>query len=154
MLDARKATADAPANNLTPRALILNVGNDVRIGFDIDMLRIAAIWRGPGVTPVSMSQGSYQPAVWGKKAPEGQGLLPRIDGEPIILNHLFASVQMIADPRPDGPDSTEIARGPLPPEIGEFKAINFTPKQISIEYTLNGDHRRDVFNITNQTIGK
>ena len=90
VLDARKAGPDGPTNNLTPRGLILNVGGDVHVCFDVDLLRIAAVWRGPGVTPVSMAQGSYENENWGKKAPEGQGLLPKIVGEPLLLNSLLS----------------------------------------------------------------
>src|SRR5688500_17918872 len=70
-LDARKV-AGSPTNNLTPRGLIINLGGDVYVCFDVDLLRVAAIWKGPGVTPVSMAQGSYENENWGKKAPEGQ----------------------------------------------------------------------------------
>src|SRR5687767_7220797 len=75
VLDARKAAPSAPTNNLTPRGLILKVARDLQVCFDVDLVRVAAVWRGPGVTPVSMSQGSYENENWGKKAPEGQGLL-------------------------------------------------------------------------------
>src|SRR6187401_3368215 len=59
-LDARKFAA----NNLTPRGIIINFTNDLRVCFDIDLLRVSAAWQGPGVTPVSMSQGSYSAANW------------------------------------------------------------------------------------------
>jgi mono/diheme cytochrome c family protein len=153
VLDARKAAPDAPTNNLTPRGIILNVAPDVHVCFDVDMLRVAAVWRGPGVTPVSMSQGSYENENWGKKAPEGQGLLPRIVGEPITLNDLFSSIGTNADPRAAGPDPTEIGRGPLPADLGEFKAIDFKPGDVWLEYSLKGKTRRDHFSITNGTAG-
>jgi mono/diheme cytochrome c family protein len=149
VLDARKAAHDAPTNNLTPRGLILNLGDDIRVCFDIDMLRVAAVWRGPGVTPVSMSQGSYENENWGKKAPEGQGLLPKIVGEPLMLNDLLSGIDAKEDPRPPGPDPTEIGRGPLPTEIGEFKAINFGRKGVSIDYRLKGEDFSDHFGDTN-----
>src|SRR6266850_7280370 len=76
VLDARDLGEGWPTNNLTPRGLILNLGNDCWACFDVDLLRMSAIWEGKGVTPVSMAQGSYHDA--GHKAPEGQETLPRI----------------------------------------------------------------------------
>lgn len=148
-LDARKAAPDGPTNNLTPRGLILDVGGDIRVCFDIDLLRVAAVWRGPGVTPVSMAQGSYENENWGKKAPEGQGLLPRIVGEPLVLNDLFSAIGAKADPRAPGPDASETGRGPLPSQVGEFKAVEFASNGVWLEYTLNGKNHHDYFGRTN-----
>src|SRR5258707_783391 len=62
VLDARELGKEWPADNLTPRGLILNLGNDCWACFDTELLRMAAIWEGKGVTPVGMAQGSYQRA--------------------------------------------------------------------------------------------
>src|SRR5262245_7052295 len=59
VLDARKLGAGWPADNLTPRGLILNLGHGCWACFDTELIRISAIWSGPGVTSVAMSQGSY-----------------------------------------------------------------------------------------------
>src|SRR5204863_6233697 len=80
VLDARNLGPGWPTNNLTPRGLILNLGNDCWACFDTELLRMSAVWHGLGVTPVSLSQGSYNRP--GHKAAEGQEKLPRIDGEP------------------------------------------------------------------------
>jgi mono/diheme cytochrome c family protein len=156
VLDARQAAPDCATNNLTPRGLIINVASNVHVCFDIDLLRIAAVWRGPRVTPVSMAQGSYQNENWGKKAPEGQGLLPKIVGEPLMLNGLFTSCAwdkpLPNDPRPPGPDPSETGRGPLPPDLGEFKAINFGTNGVELEYIWRGQHVRERFTITNSTL--
>src|SRR5947209_6745102 len=76
VLDARKVGDDLPADNLTPRGLILNLGHDCWACFDTDLLRMSAIWTGQGVSPLSMSQISYHVA--GAKATEGEVDLPRI----------------------------------------------------------------------------
>ncbi|HEY6227997.1 MAG TPA: c-type cytochrome [Verrucomicrobiae bacterium] len=155
-LDARKAAPDCPTNNLIPRGLILNVGGDVHVCFDVDLLRIAAVWKGPGVTPVSMAQGSYENENWGKKAPEGQGLLPKIVGEPLLLNSLLSGCggekALSSDPRPAEPDPTETGRGPLPAELGEFKAINFGKEGLSLEYMWRGNLVRERYVITNSIL--
>src|SRR5437763_16461650 len=76
VLDARKLGNGFPDDNLTPRGIILNLGNECWACFDPDLLRVSAIWTGHAVTAVSMSQISYRsPAA---KATEGQKDLPRI----------------------------------------------------------------------------
>ncbi|MGH9309346.1 MAG: hypothetical protein ACRD1U_08235, partial [Vicinamibacterales bacterium] len=59
VLDARTAGAGLPADNLSPRAIILNLGNGLWAAFDTDLVRVAAMWRGKGVTPVALAPGSY-----------------------------------------------------------------------------------------------
>src|SRR6476469_1708204 len=102
VLDARDLAQEWPTNNLTPRGLILNLGNGCWACFDTELLRVSAIWFGPGVTPASLSQGSYnQP---GHKAPEGQEKLPRIAGELWTASGIYAGWQIgerptLSDPR-------------------------------------------------------
>src|SRR6185312_8572658 len=59
VLDARQAGPDFPADNLTPRGLILNLGHDCWACFDTDLLRVSALWRGYAVTPVELAPISY-----------------------------------------------------------------------------------------------
>jgi mono/diheme cytochrome c family protein len=56
------------------------------------------------------------------------------------------------DPRQAGPNPTEIGRGPLPLEVGEFKAINFGANGLSVEYVLRGAAVRERFDVTNSTL--
>ena len=42
VLDARRAGPGFPANNLTPRGLVVNLGRGYWVGFDTDLLRVAA----------------------------------------------------------------------------------------------------------------
>ena len=67
VVDARLSSGSWMSNNLTPRGLVLNLSNDCWACFDLDLLRVTAVWRGGAVSPVSMSQGSYHRAGW--KAP-------------------------------------------------------------------------------------
>lgn len=94
VLDARKLGAGWPANNLTPRGLILNLGHGCWACFDTDLLRIAAIWSGSAevpLAPVSMSQGSYHAA--GVKASEGQKKLPVPMGNIWLANGIYPGWQ-------------------------------------------------------------
>ncbi len=143
VLDARSLGAGWPADNLTPRGLILNLGHGYWACFDTDLLRVAAIWSGTGVTPVGMAQGSYHDAA--AKAPEGQGTLPTIAGTPLVSNGLYPGWQLdhgrapsLVDPRPAGPDSRELARGPLDPAAGRFRAVQITSNGVMLEYNVHG----------------
>src|SRR5262245_5471100 len=74
ILDARQAGAGLQTNNLTPRGLVLNLGNNLWACFDTDLLRVAAIWQGeegkPSVTPNALAPKSYH--LSGGKTPGGQ----------------------------------------------------------------------------------
>src|SRR5688572_18046694 len=123
VLDARKAGPTWPADNLTPRGLILNLGHGCWACFDTELLRVSAVWSGTGVTPVSMSQGSYHTA--GVKVPEGQEMLPQIIGAPWLANGIYPGWQtgeriLMTDPREPAPDGKEVGRGPLAPTAGRF----------------------------------
>lgn len=141
VLDARKLGSEFPTNNLTPRGIILNLGHGCWACFDTDLLRVSAIWNGAGVTPVSMSQGSYHTA--GLKAQEGQDKLPQIAGDAWLANGIYPGWQIgerIAqtDPRPPGPDPKEVGRGPLPVSFGKFKAVRLLNQTAQLEYEVAG----------------
>lgn len=141
VLDARALGDGWPADNLTPRGLVLNLGHGLWACFDIDLLRVSAIWAGDGVTPVSMSVGSYHLA--GAKAPEGQGTLPRLQGTPWLASGLYpgwqaGSAVTLTDPRPTDPDPRELGRGPLAPDLGRFRAIRLTADGPVLQYDVLG----------------
>ncbi len=146
VLDARKLGKGWPTENLTPRGIILNLGNDCWACFDVDLLRVSAIWQGKGITPTGMAQGSYH--VQGAKAPEGQGKLPQIVGTPWIANGLYPGWQAgekisREDPREQGRDTNEIGRGPLPADLGKFKAARLLAHGVCLEYEVNGTSIRE-----------
>lgn len=141
VLDARKVSPPGATNNLTPRGLILNLGQGAWACFDVDLLRISALWTGPGLTPVSMSQGSYHAA--GVKAPDGQRVLPEIQGDVWLANGVYPGWQWaehvtLADPRPPGPDPREVGRGPLSPELGRFRSVRIFPDGVELRYEVQG----------------
>src|SRR6266542_782413 len=126
VLDARKLGHELPADNLAPRGIILNLGMDCWACFDTDLLRMSAVWVGPGISPVSMSQVSYHSP--GTKAPEGQDSLPQIVGTPWLANGIYPGWQAgeqfsLTDPREPAPDNQEVGRGPLSASAGRFKAV-------------------------------
>ncbi len=141
VVDARRAGAAFPSDNLTPRALVLRVGSDVWAAFDVDLIRVAAIWRGTGVTPVALAPGSYHHP--DKKTPGGQSPLPEPDGPVWLANGIYPGWQIgktvsLADPREPAPSPEEVGRGPLSEELGRFKAIRQVAHGVVLEYTAGG----------------
>lgn len=140
-LDARALGPGWPADNLTPRALILNLGRGLWAAFDADLLRVSALWAGTGITAVGMAQGSYHDP--GFKAPEGQRALPRIAGTPWIATGLYPGWQATSsptevDPRDPGVDPRELSRGPMSPAHGRFRSIRLTTAGAALEYEVRG----------------
>ncbi len=141
-LDARHLGPGWPTNNLTPRGVILNLGNDCWACFDTDLLRMSAIWLGPGISATSMSQISYHSP--GTKAIEGQDHLPQLLGDPWLANGIYPGWQSggapysLNDPREPAPSPQEIGRGPIPPSLGRFNALRLTRRGARIEYEAGG----------------
>lgn len=141
VLDARRAGAGWPEDNLTSRGLILNLGLGHWACFDVDLLRVALVWRGDAVSPVSMAQGSYHDP--GHKAPEGIHALPEPMGTPWLATGirpgwLAGDDPDWTDPRDPGPDAREVGRGPLPSGRGTFRALRLVEGGVVLEYEVAG----------------
>ena len=146
VLDARKAAAGLAANNLAPRTLVLNLGHDCWLAFDPDLLRVAALWRGRGVTPRALAPGSYHDP--GYKTAGGQSPLPEPDGEIWLANGIYPGWQTGArltldDPREPAPSPEEVGRGPLPESFGRFDAVRQTSRGAVLEYTASDARVRE-----------
>lgn len=141
VVDARQMGSGFPTNNLTARGVVLPLGHGCWAAFDLDLLRVAAVWRGDGVTPVSMAQGSYHTA--GRKAPEGQADLPRPGGRIWLATGLYAGTQAggnfsTEDPRDVGDDPGEVGRGPLPSGWGRFRSVGMAGDLATFRYETSG----------------
>src|SRR5690606_22414128 len=112
VVDARAAGAPFPADNLTPRALVLNLGRDCSAAFDTDLLRVAAVWRGRGVTPVALAPGPHPDG--SRKTPLGQAPAPEPGGTVWVASGIYPGWQRGDRPRFD--DRREPA--PSPEEVG------------------------------------
>ena len=146
VIDAGHAGLDFPAINLTPRALVFPLGRDLWAAFDTDLLRIAAIWRGDGVTPRALAPGSYHTP--DKKTPGGQFPAPEPDGKVWLANGIYAGWQRAArpsldDPREPAPSIEEVGRGPLPETMGQFNAVRMVRGGVVLEYTAGGTDVRE-----------
>ena len=146
VIDAGRAGAGFPARNLTPRGLVLRIGADHWVGFDTDLLRVAAMWRGKGVTPTALAPGSYNKP--DKKTPGGQTALPEPDGKVWIANGIYPGWQTgerpaFDDPREPAPSPEEVGRGPLAEGAGRFKAVRQVRRGVVLEYTAGGADVRE-----------
>jgi cytochrome c2 len=140
-LDVRKAGAFSAADNLTPRGLILPLGHGIQACFDLDLLRVSAVWTGEGVTPVSMAQISYQK--WDDKSDVGEGdkALPRPIGHVWLANGIYPGWQLgpkpiPGDPRAPAPSPEEVGRGPVDPSLGRFRGLRVTKGGVCLEYSV------------------
>ncbi|MCC6233187.1 MAG: c-type cytochrome, partial [Verrucomicrobiales bacterium] len=149
VLDAPNLPGAAGATrNLTPRGLVIRVTDRTWACFDVDLLRWSAIWEGDGVTPVSMSQGSYASDRAGQKAPEGQRVLPEPAGRVRWVTGTAPGwargvLPAWTDPRPRAPDPTEVGLGPLPVERGRFRAWGVDGSGPWVEYDAEGARVRE-----------
>jgi mono/diheme cytochrome c family protein/glucose/arabinose dehydrogenase len=156
VLDAGNDGKALPKQNLTPRALVLNLGRECWVAFDLDMLRVAAIWRGKGVTPVALAPGSYHDVT--RKTPGGQFPAPAPDGRLWFTNGIYPGWQAgvrfsLADPREPAPSPEEVGRGPLPDGMGRFEALRRVQGGVVLEYTAAGGARVREWMTLSETAG-
>lgn len=144
ILDARREGVGA--NNLTPRGLVLKLAHECWVCFDTDLLRVAAVWRGKGVTDKALAPGSYLDA--GRKTPGGQFPAPQPDGKLWLGNGLFPGWQSsgrvsVNDPREPAPSVEEVGRGPVAENIGRFNGVRLVKDGVVLEYTASGAEVRE-----------
>lgn len=148
ILDARKAGGNFPANNLTPRGLVLNLGQECWVGFDVDLLRVAEVWQGKGVSDKALAPGSYHDI--GRKTPGGQFPAPEPLGTIWLANGIYPGWQIgekpvLTDPREPAPSPEEVGRGPLPEKMGRFQALRHVRGGVVLEYSAHGAEVREWF---------
>ncbi len=149
ILDARREGVGA--NNLTPRGLVLKLDHDCWACFDTDLLRVAAVWRGKGVTDKALAPGSYLDP--GRKTPGGQFPAPQPDGKLWLGNGLFPGWQRgsqvsTTDPREPAPSVEEVGRGPVSEDIGRFEAVRLVKGGAVLQYQAGGSEVREWWQAT------
>jgi len=151
VLDAGRAGPGFASRNLTPRGLVLKVGSDQWAAFDVDLLRVAAVWRGKGVTPKALAPGSYHNP--DRKTPGGQSPAPEPDGAVWLANGIYPGWQTGADlsfddPREPAPSPEEVGRGPLTEREGRFKALRQVRSGVVLEYTAGSASVSERFTVS------
>ncbi|CAN5429133.1 hypothetical protein BH23VER1_BH23VER1_15490 [soil metagenome] len=149
-VDARHLGDTFPADNLTPRALVLRLGEDTYAAFDTDLLRLSAAWHGGFLTPDTIAMRSYQNPR--DKMGPGQESLPKPVGTPIVANGLYPGWSVgdpvLEDPRHPGADPREIGRGSLPPGMGRFNGVYANGSQAVLSYRVGDCEIREVMSVT------
>ncbi|MBL9213562.1 MAG: hypothetical protein JNL92_24060, partial [Opitutaceae bacterium] len=102
VLEVRPDAGRGLPGSITPRGLILNLGAELWAGIDVDLLRVAAIWQGPGLTPVALAPGSHREPT--RTTPGGQKPLPEPIGSIWAANGVYPGWQVgsrptVTDPR-------------------------------------------------------
>jgi cytochrome c2 len=140
-LDLRPQSPNAIPWNITPRGIILNLGNGCWACFDTELLRVSAIWAGKGVTAEGLAPLTYKTK--DVKTTGGQSSLPKPDGQVWLTNGVYPGWQTsekisLQDQREPQPSKEEPGRGPLPADEGRFKAIHVAGRDAVLEYTVAG----------------
>src|ERR1041384_5629598 len=113
ILDARAAGEGFPTNDLTPRAVVLNLRHNLWMSSNTALLRIACLWQGekgkPPVTPNALAPKSYH--LSGGKTPGGQFPAPEPVGKVWLANAIYPGWQVLksADDQPSFPAPREPA---------------------------------------------
>jgi cytochrome c2 len=138
-------TDDLPPS-LTPRGLVLNLGAGCWAAFDVDLLRLTAVWQGAGLTPVALAPGSHlQP---NRSTPGGQKPAPEPMGKLWLANGLYPGWQIgeqpeFSDPRSPAPSPEEVGRGPLPESVGRLAALHHVADGVVLEYRVGDTQARE-----------
>jgi cytochrome c2 len=156
IVDARKAGAGLPEDNLTPRGLVLNLGQGCWVCFDTDLLRVAAVWQGAGLSDKALAPGSYHDV--SRKTPGGQFPAPEPLGKVWLANGIHAGGAEgesldLSDPRSPAPSPEEVGRGPLPYALGRFETVRLLGNSAVLEYTLGGTRVREWWTASPGTTG-
>jgi len=138
-LDLRGLGKGLPEDNLAVRGLHVRLG-DHWACFDTDLLRFSAIWRGDFQELRNMAHTSYK--IPGKKTAAGQEKLARLKGDLLMVNGLYAGAReggaSFGDPRASFEDDSEIGRGPLPRNDGQFLGHRIHGDRVQLRYRVGG----------------
>lgn len=144
-LDARETGELA---GITPRGIILKLGNGYFACFDPDLLRISLVWKtdagGSPITLNGMAPGSYHDAF--KKSPGGQAALPKPIGKAVwetgIHPGWFVGEKPklpLTDPRTPGFDAEEVGRGPVSAAIMRWNGLELLAQErVVLRYEVGG----------------
>lgn len=139
--DARSKNEETFEENLVPRAMVFPLAGDCFVAYDVDLLRVAAVWTA-GELPLvnaNMAVNSYPYRF--SKVGAGTDALPQPNGEIWFQNGIYAGVGIgvprILDPRPELPAHELVTRGGLDPSLARFLGVDVT-HGVEIEYEVGG----------------
>jgi mono/diheme cytochrome c family protein len=135
-LDAGMTGGAFPARNLAVRCVVLMLDDDTHACFDTDLLRVAAAWRGGFMKQTTMAQVSYD------KPFNKNNAIPQLIGTPIVATGIYpgwmGAEPAYHDPRPAGPNPTDVGRGPIAAERGRWNGVHVVGKSAVLSYIVEG----------------
>jgi len=148
-LSVDASSEDAPGSNWVPRGVVVRVSEQLWALYDVDLVRLAAVWRGGFPQGVTIAQHSYQNTK--KKAGGGQKAVPRFKGRLLNATGMYPGLYAEAtgiqatDPRDRGPDEGELGRGPVDFEkFGRWRGIELRGDETVVVYEAAGGTVREV----------
>lgn len=114
--------AKFPANNDADKGIALILGNEAFACFDMDLLRVSALWTGGYITPVGVT---FNGAHGGHPSIAGEQQL----GTPALPG--WSTDGAFKDPRPE-------PYGPLPKEMGRYKGLYVVGMDVVLTYDVFG----------------
>ncbi len=159
-VDARQVGGGFPDRNMTPRALVLPLGQDLWVAWDTDLLRVALVWQGePGGAPLtaeSMATISYVNAK--VIVHEGQRQVPKPIGKPLLASGIHEGWKVLlpgedqpvfVDPRTPAPTEGEVGKGPLPGVETGLRSVNFAGHgKVTLSYEVEGTRVVESFRLS------
>lgn len=140
---------DAPRSNWVPRGVVVRVSEGLWALYDVDLVRLAAVWRGEFPQGVTIAQHSYQDTR--KKAGAGQKAVPRVKGRLLNATGMYPGLYsggtgiQATDPRDRGPDEGELGRGPVDFEkFGRWRGIELRGEESVVVYGAGGGTVREI----------
>src|SRR5699024_9963592 len=135
-VDARKLGPAFPDDNVVPRCLALQLGEQAYACFDTDMLRWAVAWTGDFLPMVTMAQISY------RDFHNKDNKIPEPLGTPQIATGLYpgwmGANPSFTDPRPPAPNPDGPSWGPVSPEKGRWNGVYLQGDQVVLSYSVRG----------------
>lgn len=130
-----------PRSNWVPRGVVVRVAEDLWALYDVDLVRLAAVWKGSFPEGATIAQLSYQNTK--VKAAGGQKAVPRFEGSllsfTVMLPGLWQGEEPATDPRDRGPDEKELGRGPAEfGKHGRWGGVHLDSRGVSVNYTFGG----------------
>jgi len=155
-LDCRGLAPAGTRDNLTPRGIIMPLGEQVYVCFDTELLRVAAIWQGDFVTPHGMAMFSYNEPL--REISSGQNKLSKPRGKIWAATGLYPGWSRIdnpitSDPRPRGEDERELGRGPLSNEAGRWLGVVDAGDTAILRYRVHGAEVSEHFTLERDVNG-
>jgi cytochrome c2 len=148
-LSVDASSEDAPRSNWVPRGVVVRVSETLWALYDVDLVRLAAVWRGGFPQGVTIAQHSYQNTK--KKAGAGQKAVPRFKGRLLNATGMYPGLYSggtgikATDPRDRAPDGGELGRGPVDFEkFGRWRGIELRGEEPVAVYEAGGGTVREI----------